>query len=92
VWAEQQLTDILQTVTDWERRSAVLVNRVTGEQAAYSVANVLALLLDKPLTPPVDNALREAENGEAETWSILVTTKEALANANQHIEQHLGKA
>lgn len=66
VWAEQQLTNILQTVTDWERRSAVLVNWVTGEQAAYSVANVLALLLDKPLTPPVDNAQHEAKNGEAE--------------------------
>ena len=63
---EQQLTNLLQTVTDWERRSVVLVNRVTSEQAAYSVANVLALLSGKPLTPPVDNAQHKANNGNGE--------------------------
>jgi len=32
----------------------------------YSVANVLALLSGKPLTPPVDNAQHKANNGNGE--------------------------
>ncbi len=73
VWAERQINNILNAVTAWRRNGAEIVNMKTNVRLAYSVSQVLALLLEKSEPCAMDRAdqlcglralaERESQNG-----------------------------